>query len=176
MTADSKINDYLEAVRAYLGQATASEEEAIIRAVAARIRSSAEEPGETVESVLERLGHPKKLAVQYRDARLVAKAIQGYSPTLLLHAALRTGIPGLSAFLFGLAGYWFGGGLLVFGTLMILWSAIHYTLHTPGAIGPGMLEIIALIGGGILILVFTTLVLRVLLGAFQRMRSPLSPE
>ena len=172
MNADPQVESYLADVRAHLGSATASDEEEVIREVAARIQALAAEPGATAERALEQLGPARKVAGQYRDALLIAKASHSSSPLLLLHASLRNGVVGALAFVAGLAGYWIGGCILVFGTLALLWSAAHYTRDAKAAIGESMFQTLATAVAGAIVLVVTTLLLRALLRASKRMQLP----
>jgi hypothetical protein len=171
MNADPKIGAYLSKVRASLGSATASDEEEVVREVDARIQELAAEPGATAESALERIGPADKVAHRYRDSLLIAKASQSYSPVLLLRGSLKNGVAGVLAFIVGLAGYWIGGCILVFGTLALMWSAAHYTPNAPAAIGSNMLQTIATVVAGAVLLAITSFLLRALLRASKRMRS-----
>lgn len=170
MNADPIIEAYLGKVRANLGSATASDEEEVVREVAARIQELAVEPGATAESALARLGPAEKVAHRYRDALLIVKASQSYSPVLLLRGSLKNGMVGILAFIFGLAGYWIGGCILVFGSLALIWSAVHYTPNAPTAIGTNMLQTIATVVAGAVLLVITSFLLRALLRASERTR------
>jgi hypothetical protein len=162
MNRDPQIEQYLASVRAHLGSATASEEEDVICEVSARIEEFAG-TGASAESVLEKLGPAKQIAHQYRDAGLIAKASRSYSPILLLRASLMNGIPGVLAFLIGLAGYCFAGYVLVFGGLVLLWNAVHYTPNAPVAIGSSILQSLLTVAAGVAALVLTTFILRTLL-------------
>lgn len=172
MNADPLIDSYLADVRAHLGSATASDEEEVVREVAARIQALAAKPDTTMEKALEQLGPSRKVAGRYRDALLIAKASRSKSPLLLLHASLRNGVVGILAFVVGLAGYWIGGCILVFGTLALLWSALHYTRDAEAAIGESMFQTLATAVAGAVVLVVTTLLLRAVLRASKRMRLP----
>jgi len=170
MNVDPKIEAYLGRVRANLGSATASDEEEVVCKIAARIQELAAEPDATAESALARLGPAEKVAHRYRDALLIVKASQSYSPVLLLRGSLKNGVLGILAFIFGLAGYWIGGCIMVFGSLALLWSAVHYTLNAPTAIGSNMFQTIATVIAGAGLLVITSFLLRALLRASKRMR------
>lgn len=170
MNREPKTEQYLAKVRAHLQSATAGEEEEVIREVAARIEDLAGKEGATTESVLEELGPADKVARHFRDAQLIAKASRSSSPILLLHASLRNGIPGVLAFLLGLAGYWVGGSIVVFGTLALLWSAVHYTPNGRAAIGSSMLQTFTTVVAGAIVLVLTTFLLRTLLRGSKRAR------
>jgi uncharacterized membrane protein len=173
MTAETQIESYMNAVKSRLGSLTGGEREEIAGEIAARIRAAADEPGSDVESVLARLGPPERLAVQYRDARLIAKASESYLPPVLMHALARSGILGVLVFIIGIIGYWVGGGLLVFGLLAFLWSLIQPNALSSGPTGSATMEILRLAGGGCLILLFTTFVLRAALRFLRRPQSPL---
>ena len=170
MNEDPELGAYLSKVRANLGSANASEEEEVVREVAARMQELAAEPGATAESALARIGPADKVAHRYRDSLLIAKASQSYSPVLLLRGSLKNGLVGVLAFIFGLVGYWIGGCILVFGTLALMWSAAHYTPNAPTAIGPNMLQTIATVVAGAILLTITSFLLRALLRASKRMR------
>jgi uncharacterized membrane protein len=172
MNADSKIESYLAEVRVHLGSVTASDEEEVIREIAARIQDLAAKPGATAESALEQLGPAKKAAHRYRDALLIAKASHGNSPILLLNASLRNGVFGVLAFIVGLAGYWIGGGILVFGALALLWSTVHYTPNAQAAIGSSLFQAFSTLVVGAIVLVVTTLLLRASLRVSKRNQPP----
>jgi hypothetical protein len=160
MNPDPKIAAYLAEVRTHLGSAHAGDEEEVIREVTARVQETTAKPGVTSDAALEQLGPAKVVARRYRDSLLIAKAISSNSPILLLRASLRNGVLGLLAFVAGLAGYWFGGCILVFGTLALLWSAAHYRPGARAAIGTSMYQTFMTAVAGVLILVITTLILR----------------
>jgi uncharacterized membrane protein len=171
MNRDPETEQYLARVRTNLGLATASEEEDVIREVAARIEDLSAQTGATAKSVLEQMGPAEKVARQIRNAQLIAKASRSNSPVLLLHASLKNGIPGVLAFLVGLAGYWLGGSIVIFGTLALLWSAIRYVpnaLHP--AIGSSMQQTFTTVVAGVAVLVLTTFLLRMLLRGSKRAR------
>ena len=172
MITDPQIEAYLRTVRAHLGSATASGEEEVICEINSRIQELTAEPDATPEVVLRQLGPAKKLAHQYRDALLITKAGKSVSPLLLLHASLRNGFRGVLAFLLGLAGYWLGGIFTVFGTLTLIWSAIHFTPGDRPAIGSSMFQSVATAVTGAVLLVATTIVLRALLRLSKRSRLP----
>lgn len=111
---------YLAALRAQLGPVTVGEREEILREIGAHIRDSAEEPGSSVEAVLERLGTPEALAAEYRDSLLIRQASRSFSPLLQLRGALRLATKrffGVVVFFCALFGYLIGGGLLLSGLL-----------------------------------------------------------
>lgn len=170
MNADPKIEAYLGRIRDSLGSATAADEEEVVREVAARIQELSAQPGATAESALERLGPAEKVANCYRDALLIVKASQSNSPVLLLRGSLKNGPVGVLAFVFGFAGYWIGGCILVFGTLALLWSASHYASNAPSAIGSNIFQTIATVVAGAVLLVITSFLLRALLRVSKRMR------
>jgi uncharacterized membrane protein len=172
MDTDSKIDAYLAEVRGHLGSANAGDEEEVIREIAAHIQELSAKPGATAESTLAHLGPAQKTAHRYRDALLIEKASRSNSPVLLLHASLRTGVLGVLAFVVGLAGYWIGGSILVFGSLVLLWSAAHYTRNANTAIGSSMFQNFATAVAGAIVLVITTLLLRAFLRSSKRMQPP----
>ena len=164
MSPDPKIERYLGDVRAQLGSSNASEEEQVVRLIAERIEALSAAPGSAVDSAIEQLGPAKKVARAYRDANLISRAASSNSPLLLLHASLRNGLGGLLAFLLGLAGYWLGGCVAVFGTLALIWSAVHYKPNANAAIGSSMFDDAATAVVGLVLIVLTTVMLRMLLG------------
>ena len=168
MNRDPETDQYLANVRVHLRSATVGEEEAVIREVAARIKDVAGKTGAATATVLESLGPADKVARQYRDAHLITKASRSNSPVLLLHASLRNGIPGVLAFLVGLAGYWVGGIIVIYGTLALLWSAVHYEMNAPVTIGSSMLQTFTTVVAGAIVLVLTTFLLRMLLRGSKR--------
>ena len=163
MSLDPKIETYLGEIRARLGGANASEEEEVVRQVTGNILALSAKPGSTVDSAIEELGPAAIVARRFRDANLIARAAKSNSPLLLLHASLRNGFIGVLAFVFGLAGYWLGSCIAVFGTLVFAWSAFHYTPNANAAIGSSMIEDVLVIGIGLIVFVLTTILLRVLL-------------
>jgi uncharacterized membrane protein len=159
MSPDPEIEQYLAKVRAHLTSATASEEEEVLRDVSERIEEIVAKTDDQTESALEQLGPAEEVAHKYRDAHLITKASRSNSPILLLRASLRNGIPGVLAFLVGLAGYWFGGFILVFGVVALL-------AHT--AIGSNILQTLSTVVEGIAVLALTTFLLRTLLRGSKR--------
>jgi hypothetical protein len=168
MNQHPEIEQYLAKVRAHLTSATASEEEEVIREVSARIDELAAEPGASTELALEQLDPAEEVALRYRDAHLIARASRSISPILLLRASLRSGLPGILAFLVGMAGYCFGGYVFVFGALALLWDAIHYTPSARPAIGSSMLQVLSFVVAGFVVLALTTFLLRTLLRGTKR--------
>lgn len=164
MSPDPKIEKYLADARAQLGSANAGEEEQVVRLIAARIETLSAASGSTVDSVIEQLGSPAKVAQAYRKANLISRAAGSNSPLLLLHASLRNGLGGLLAFLLGLAGYWLGGCIAIFGTLALIWSIVHYKPNANAAIGSSMFDDAATAVVGLAVIVLTTVMLRALLG------------
>lgn len=171
MITDPQVEGYVRAVRVHLGSATASEEEEVVREISSRIQGLAAEPGATPEAVLEQLGPAKKLARQYRDSLLIAKAGGSVYPPLLLHASVRNGIAGVFTYLAGLAGYGLGGMFMIYGMLALLWSAIQYAPEARAAMGVGILKSLAAVLSGAVIIVLTTLLLRALLRTSKRVRT-----
>lgn len=164
MSADAQLEQYVNAVAGQLAFATTKEREEIAGEVEARVREKAAKPGESVESVLERMESPEKVAERYRD---ILTASRSYSPLVLLMASFRRGTPGVLAALIGLAGYWLGGILLVFGTLSLIWAAMHAGAHKPVPIGSSLSDILKIFASGCFFLVFTTLLLRATLRLFR---------
>jgi hypothetical protein len=172
MNADPKAEAYLANVRANLRSATASEEEEVVREISTLIELLAAKPNMTTESAISLLGPAKNAAILYRNALLIAKAGNSWFPPLLLNASLRNGIPGVLAFLVGLAGYWIGGFALVFGVLSLLWSAVHHGPHSQIIVGSSVVQLIEPVVIGAVILFVTTLLLRVSLRMSKRARLP----
>jgi uncharacterized membrane protein len=118
MTEQQQIDQYLSVFRSNLRSVTLGEREEILREIGAHIRDSVEEGSTDVASVLERLGTPEELAMQYRDGILVRHASRSFSPLLLLQAALRLatkGAFGILIFFCGIFGYAFGIGMALTG-------------------------------------------------------------
>ena len=116
MSKEQQIEVYLSALRVALGPIQHNEREEIVREIAAHIRDSAEQPGASVDVILQRLGPAEKLAGEYRDGELIRQASRSISPLLLLHALLRLttqGVSGLFVFLVALFGYVLGVGLVL---------------------------------------------------------------
>jgi hypothetical protein len=170
MNRDPETEQYLAQVRAHLGSASAGEEEEVISEVAARIENLAARTGAAAKAVLVQMGPAEVLARRIRDAQLITRASRSNSPILLLHASLRNGFVGMLAFLVGLAGYWLGGSVFVFGALALLWSAVHYKPNAPAAIGSSMLVTFSTVAAGAAALVLTTFLLRTLLRGSRRAR------
>ena len=93
-TTDSQIDRYLAALRSSLGPVTLAEREEILREIGAHIRDAVEAPGVTVDSVLERLGPPERIAAEYRNGVLIREASRSFSPVVLLRGALRLATQG----------------------------------------------------------------------------------
>lgn len=126
MTAESKIDSYLTALRLHLGPLTIAEREEIIREINAHIRDSAEESGTSVEAVLSRLGSAEDLAAQYRDGLLIRRASKSNSPLVLLRGALRLatkGVFGVVVISMAVFGYAIGGGLVLSGLTKTIFPA-----------------------------------------------------
>jgi uncharacterized membrane protein len=116
MMDEREMESYLAVLRTHLGPVTLTEREEIVREITAHIRDASEQPGESVESVLERLGPAEALAAEYRDGLLIRRAGHSFSPLLLMRAALRLATQGFFGgvvFFCALFGYLFGGGMLI---------------------------------------------------------------
>lgn len=163
MSLDPKIETYLGDIRARLGGATASEEEEVVHQISERILTLSAVPGSTVDSAIEGMGPAAIVARRFRDANLIARAAKSHSPVLLLQASLRNGFKGVLAFAVGLAGYWLGGCIAVFGVLVFGWSVLLYTPDAKAAIGSSILEAALVTAAGLAVVVLTTLMLRILL-------------
>jgi ABC-type multidrug transport system permease subunit len=173
MSASPQLETYLGNIRAHLRSCTASEEEEVVREISLRVEALAAKPDMTIESAISQVGRPSIVAPQYRNAILIAKAGKSWSPTVLLQASLKNGVPGVLAFVVCLAGYWIGGFALVFGVLSLLWSAVHYSPHAQIAIGSSVAQMIEPAVSGAVILAVTTLLLRVSLRMSKRVLPPL---
>ena len=173
MNPDPKVEFYLRDVRARLSSATASEEEEVIRAVDARVQELTSKSGATVESAIEQLGPAAKVAARYRDANLITRASKSNAPLLLLHASLRNGALGGLAALMGIAGYWYGFAVIVFGVLAFTWSGFHYNPHAGPPIGSSMIQTLMSVAFGVIVLVLTTALLRLLLSVSKKKRATL---
>ncbi|MGA7885305.1 MAG: alpha/beta fold hydrolase [Acidobacteriaceae bacterium] len=122
MTTETAMERYLAALRTQLGPLTLSEREEILREIEAHIRDAAEEPGNSVDAALARLGAPEKLAAEYRDGLLIRQASRSFSPVRLLRGALRLatkGLFGTLVFFFAVIGYAVGGGFIVTAFLKV---------------------------------------------------------
>jgi hypothetical protein len=169
MSADEQIEIYIGRVTAQLGAASFDEREKVEGEVRRRILESAERPGENVESVLARLGAPEKLGERYHETLIASQASRSYSPVVLLTAAFRRGLPGIVGGLIGLAAYWLGVAMLVFGLLALIWAVTHTGPHVP--VGASMGNILKILGAGCFFVAFSTLLLRTLLRILQRRQS-----
>ncbi len=110
---------YLAALRLQLAPITLSEREEILREIAAHIRDSFE-AGTPIDTVLSRLGTPAQLAAEYRDGQLIRAASRSLSPLTLLRATLRLatkGVTGIIVFFGAFIGYITGGALVIGGIL-----------------------------------------------------------
>jgi uncharacterized membrane protein len=164
MTAEAQIERYMDAVKARLSNVTSGERAEIVDEISARIHDSLRKLGASVESVLAKMGPPEKLAVKYRDARLLARASESYMPPVLMHALARSGFLGVLAFMVGLVGYWLSGGLIAFGAVLVILSQVHPLT----ANGSAAAAVLRMIGVGVLILVLTTVALHFVVGVFRR--------
>jgi hypothetical protein len=164
MSADAQLEQYVNDVTSQLAFATRLEREEIASKIQTQICERADRRGESVESVLARVESPEKVAEQYRD---ILTASRSYSPLVLLKASFRRGVPGVLAALIGVAGYWLGGFLLVFGTLALIWAATHAGAHKPVPIGSTVGGILKIFASGCFFMVFTTLLLRATLRLFR---------
>ncbi|HEX4757925.1 MAG TPA: hypothetical protein VH308_08080 [Terracidiphilus sp.] len=164
MAPEAEIDRYLDSVKARLRTVTSGEREEITGQISARIRDSLGELGASVETVLARLGPPEKLAVKYRDARLITKASDSYLPQVLLHALIRSGIQGVLVFVVGLIGYWLGGGLVAYGAVLMILTEVLPSAANRSAAGAAL----AMIGVGVLILFLITIALHYIIGFFRR--------
>lgn len=181
MVEQQQIDEYLTELRHHLGSMTLTDREEIVREINAHIRDSAEEPGETVTSILSRLGPADKLAAQYREGLLIHRASQSYSPLVLLRGALRftrRGLFGIFVAFAGLFGYWLGGGIVLVGLMVLPWLLIQRHTSTASAYPPTpfwvtVVGILVFIAMGCAILLLTTLLMRTALRVFRRWQLPL---
>ena len=112
----SPVDSYLAGLRAALGPMTLADREEIVREIAAHIRDSAAEHGDTEAAVVARLGLASALAAEYRDGLLIRRASRSISPILLLRAAARLATrsaAGVLVFFLGAFGYLIGGGMVL---------------------------------------------------------------
>lgn len=168
MSGDAQIESYLTTVSAQLGAATILEREKITEEIAAHVHTLVEKHGESVDTVLARLGPPEKLGERYRAVLTVCQASRSYLPTELLTASFRCGIAGILTALIGLAGYWLGGFFLVFGGLTLFWAEINLGPNKPILIGASFGNILAILGSGFLLLLLSTFLLRAMLRLLGR--------
>lgn len=173
MSTDAQIESYLKTVSAQLGAVNIAEREKIAAEITAHIHASINEKGESVETVLRRLGPAEQLGERYREILEICKASRSYSPMVLLMTSFRRGILGIIAALIGLAGYWLGGILLVFGTLALGWAALHAGPHKPVPIGTSFINIFETLGSGCVLLVLSTVLLQGTLRLLRRRESPI---
>ena len=173
MSTDAQIEGYLKIVSAQLGAATLAEREKIGGEIAAHIHTCVEQKSESVEAVLARLGPAEKLGERYREILVTCQASRSYSPVVLLMTSFRRGILGIIAALIGLAGYWLGGMLLVFGFLTLGWAAMHAGPDRPIPIGTSFLNIFEILGSGCLLVVLSTILLQATLRLLRRRHSPI---
>jgi uncharacterized membrane protein len=194
-TAPSQIDAYLAELRNRLAPITLTEREDILREIAAHIRDSVES-GSTTESVLKRLGSPEDLAAQYRDGALIRSASRSVSPITLLRATLRVaarGTVGILVFFCGFTGYTVGVSLLLMGLLKpfipasvgmwtskttAVWQTSGPTLgiqtnHPPHELLGWWAIPVGLIGGAV-VLVLTTLAIRLFLRLSQHVQRTLT--
>jgi uncharacterized membrane protein len=187
-----QIEAYLSALRSLLAPITLAEREDILREIAAHIRDSVE-TGTPVETALARLGTPAELAAEYRDGLLIRAASRSVSPVVLLHATLRVatkGLTGILVFFSAFIGY-ITGGCLVIGALLKpfapnqigLFTAPNTTKDAWKQTGLVTNDVrheifgwwgipIALIGG-VIVLILTTLAIRLFLRLSQRVQRSL---
>lgn len=173
MSADAQIESYLKTVSAQLGAASVAEREKIAAEITAHIYSSVEKQNESVDEVLARLGPAERLGESFREILATCQASRSYSPIVLLMASFRKGLLGILAGLIGVAGYWLGGTLLVFGGLSLIWAATHAGPHKPVPIGTSISNLLEISAGGIFFLLLSTVLLRAVLRLLRRRQSPI---
>jgi len=113
---DPQIEQYLLSLGAHLAPMTLAEREDTLREIAAHIQDSMAESGESVATVIARLGSPEDLAPQYKEGLILRRASRSFSPLLLLRATLRyasKGVVGGLAFFLGLLGYAAAAGFVL---------------------------------------------------------------
>ena len=136
--ADSRIDNYLNALREGLSDMSALEREEIVREINVHIRECAEEPNINVEAILQRLGSPESLASHYRQELLIRNASRSISPLLILRSTLqlaKRGTEGIVLFMGALFGYALGGGLVLTGVLKPI-----FPRQTGLWVGPGVFD------------------------------------
>jgi uncharacterized membrane protein len=189
--ATQSIAAYLAALRTHLAPITLSEREEILREIAAHIRDSFE-AGTPIDTVLTRLGPPAELAAEYRDGLLIRAASRSLSPVTLLRATLRLAtksVTGILVFFFAFFGYITGGAMVIGGVLkpflpdrvgLFTTSATKDAWKQTGIVSNDVHhEIfgwwgvpIALIGG-VIVLILTTLAIRLFLRLSRRVQRSL---
>lgn len=121
MSADeTKIQSYLDQLRASLRGMTLAEREDIVEEIHMHIRERGEAAQTSIDGILAALGPADELAQQYRTGALVQKARTSISPLTILRAALNwglTGVKGFVVFLIALCGYSAGAGFLLLALL-----------------------------------------------------------
>jgi uncharacterized membrane protein len=189
--ATQSIAAYLAALRSHLAPITLSEREEILREIAAHIRDSFE-AGTPIDTVLARLGPPAELAAEYRDGQLIRAARRSVSPVTLLRATLRLAtksVTGIIVFFFAFFGYITGGAMVIGGVLkpflpdrigLFTTSATRDAWKQTGIISNDVRNEtfgwwgipIALIGG-VIVLILTTLAIRLFLRLSQKVQRSL---
>jgi hypothetical protein len=137
-TADSQMNDYLNALRECLPNMSVADREEIVREISVHIRECAQEPNSNMGAVLERLGSAENLASQYGHDLVIRRASRSFSPLIILRATghlARRGVEGIVLFLGALFGYVLGGGLVLTAFLKPI-----FPRQTGLWIGPGVFD------------------------------------
>lgn len=172
MPEDPRIDSYTSELSLHLRAVDVSRRQAIATEFASRIAAEAAEPGRSVEDVLAALGPAEKLAARYCRAMELQRAQRSYSPVVLLNAALKAGLAGVLSFIVGMLGYWAAGAMLLFGLMGLLWTAVSMNARSVAVVRLPLGTMLVLIVAGCLLLVATTLMLRV---ALRNVREPKSP-
>ncbi|HWY22839.1 MAG TPA: hypothetical protein VNX26_16545 [Candidatus Acidoferrum sp.] len=111
-----QVDNYLSKLRKSLPHMPVEDREEIVREISAHIRECTQEPHNSIDNTLKRLGSPERLASRYGHDRLMRRASRGFSPVLILRVTLalaRRGAEGFALFLGALVGYGMGGGLVL---------------------------------------------------------------
>lgn len=193
--AVQKVERYLFRLGVEMGNLPAAERDENVREIRAHIldrvdnaKSSLED---AVDAVLQRLGTPEQLAVDFARESSLVRASRSLSPFVWLRTTARwalTGVQGFVAFLVAVVGYSFGAGVLLPGLLKPLFphffglyvSSQTLSLNRQGA--PGEHELLGAyflpcaLCVGSLLLAGTTLLLKWIVRRFGQAKQYLSGE
>jgi uncharacterized membrane protein len=115
-----RIEQYLDAVQAFLRGVKEQDVQEFVKELRSHIQEKTSTLGETkdggLETVLMALGDPKELANEYKANALITKVKASESPVRILEALFRWAgfsVTGLFVLVGAIAGYFFGGVLLL---------------------------------------------------------------
>lgn len=111
-----QIDKYLTKFRECLPDMSVADREEIVREISVHIRECAQDPNDSIDGVLKRMGPAESLAFEYGHDLLIRKASRSLSPLLILRATLelaKRGLEGFAVFLGVILGYAMGGGLVL---------------------------------------------------------------